>query len=258
MCTVAPIRRGPTVSSGQGRRPRPGRPTAAASCLTSSVAGRPTMRGRGRGSLRYQHAADTGSLAGWIEKRLSGRSVRAGRIVSAGGAIRSPRPTPTWPIPDADDPLAALRRDIGGARGQVLAVESQMAACGFCRRICATKRFSGREVRRQSATSDLVELRQHVASRHRRGVRSPARVNRRARIEWASGARGLAAICRQRRLTDWRGASRRKLLAQLGVEIRIDSTPLAGRDLAGARGGVCCGLQKGGVPIADARLAAGI
>ena len=48
-----------------------------------------------------------------------------------------------------------------------------------------------------------------------------------------------------------------QVLEQLGVEIRIDSTPLAGRDLAG-RAGAFARLAKGGVPIADARVAAGI
>ena len=71
-----------------------------------------------------QHARDTGSLAGWLDKRLS---------EEASAPVGSFLPVARYEAdPDdddlADDPLAALRRDIGAARGQVLAVESQMAA----------------------------------------------------------------------------------------------------------------------------------
>ena len=69
-----------------------------------------------------QHAADTASLAGWIEKRLAEES---------SGPVGSFLPVAKYDAdPDADldaddaDPLAALRRDIGSARGSVLAVES--------------------------------------------------------------------------------------------------------------------------------------
>ena len=47
-----------------------------------------------------------------------------------------------------------------------------------------------------------------------------------------------------------------QVLVQLGVEIRIDSTPL-GADLAG-RAGAFAKLAKAGLPVADARAAAGI
>ena len=70
-----------------------------------------------------QHAADTGSLAGWIDKRLS---------EEASGPVGSFLPVAKYDADadadldadDAADPLALLRRDIGGARGQVLAVET--------------------------------------------------------------------------------------------------------------------------------------
>ena len=74
-----------------------------------------------------QHAADTGSLAGWLDKRLSEEA--SGPVGSFLPVARyEPAPDANLADPDADDPLAALRRDIGGAHGQVLAVESQMAA----------------------------------------------------------------------------------------------------------------------------------
>ena len=63
-----------------------------------------------------QHAADTGSLSGWLEKRLS---------EEASGPVGSFLPVAKYDAdPDADldadladDPLAQLRRDIGSARG---------------------------------------------------------------------------------------------------------------------------------------------
>ena len=48
-----------------------------------------------------------------------------------------------------------------------------------------------------------------------------------------------------------------QLLDQLGVEVSIDSAPLGGRDLL-ARGATVARLVKAGVPIDDARDAAGI
>ena len=48
-----------------------------------------------------------------------------------------------------------------------------------------------------------------------------------------------------------------QILDQLGVEIAIETKPLAGIDLAG-RAGAFQRLTKGGVPLADARRAAGI
>ena len=70
-----------------------------------------------------QHAADTGSLSGWLDKRLS---------EEASGPVGSFLPVAKYDAdPDADlgaaDPLAALRRDIGAAKGQTLLVESQMS-----------------------------------------------------------------------------------------------------------------------------------
>ena len=64
---------------------------------------------------------------GWIEKRLS---------EEASGPTGSFLPVSKYDADpetdldgaDADDPLAALRRDIGAAKGQVLAVETAMAA----------------------------------------------------------------------------------------------------------------------------------
>ena len=65
-----------------------------------------------------QHAADTGSLSGWLDKRLS---------EEASGPVGSFLPVAKYDAdPDADlgaadinaaDPLAALRRDIGAAKG---------------------------------------------------------------------------------------------------------------------------------------------
>ena len=82
----------------------------------------------GAGVSPLQHAADTGSLSGWLDKRLS---------EEASGPVGSFLPVAKYDAdPDADlgaadinaaDPLAALRRDIGAAKGQTLLVESQMS-----------------------------------------------------------------------------------------------------------------------------------
>ena len=91
---------------------------------------------------------------------------------------------------DADDPLAALRRDIGGAKGQVLAVESQMAAAdspaSAPRKDFQVARFGANPPR------DLVELREQVT----RDVAASCGVPRSLLDsgERPSGARSLAAI----------------------------------------------------------------
>ena len=195
-----------------------------------------------------QRASDTGSLAGWLEKRLS---------EEASGPVGSFLPVAKYDAdPDADldaddDPLAALRRDIGSARGQVLAVESQMAAAdspaSAPRKDFQVARFGA------NPPQGLIELRDKVAGdiAGACGV-APGLIDGRASGQAAREA------WRQFVSTSVDGLSRRiesQILAQLGVEIRIDSTPLAGRDLA-ARAAAFARLVKGGVPIADARRAA--
>ena len=69
-----------------------------------------------------QRAADTAGLSGWLEKRLSEEAS------APTGSFLPVAKFDADPDLDADaDPLAALRRDIGGAKGQTLLVESQMA-----------------------------------------------------------------------------------------------------------------------------------
>ena len=218
--------------------------------LAPSVAGRPLAAVGG--CLSLQHAADTGSLAGWLENGWPKK--RPGRSASFLPVARyEPAPDADLADPDADDPLAALRRDIGGAKGQVLAVESQMSAADSPAS-APRKRFPGRALRRESSTrADRAERERRA--RHRRGVRSPARVTRRARIG-ASGARSVAAVC----LDVGDGLARRieaQLVEQLGVVVTFDSAPLGGRDLL-ARAAAFARLAKGGVPIDGARRAAGI
>ena len=73
-----------------------------------------------------QRATDTGSLSGWLEKRLSEESsAPVGSFLPL--AKFDADPDADLAADDADDPLAALRRDIAAARGQVLAVERQMS-----------------------------------------------------------------------------------------------------------------------------------
>ena len=197
------------------------------------------------------HAVDTGSLAGWLERRLS---------EEASGPVGSFLPVAKYDADpdadlddDADDPLAALRRDIGGAKGQVLAVESQMAAAdspaSAPRKDFQVARFGANPPR------DLVELRQQVA----RDVAAACGVPRSLLDSTASGQAAREAW-RQFISTSVDGLARRieaQLLDQLGVEVAIDTGPLGGRDLL-ARASVFRRLVEGKVAIADARDAAGI
>ena len=138
-----------------------------------------------------QHASDTGTLAAWIDKRLGEEaSGPVGAFLPV--ARYEPAPDADLDADDADDPLAQLRRDIGGARGQVLAVESQMAAAdspaSAPRKDFQVARFGANPPR------DLVELRQQVGRDIGVGVRRAAGVTRQLGIR-ASGARSLAAVC---------------------------------------------------------------
>ena len=195
-----------------------------------------------------QRAADTASLASWLDKRLS---------EEASGPVGAFLPVAKYDAdPDADlaaDPLAALRRDIGAARGQVLAVESQMAAADSP----ATAPRKDFQVARFGANPprDLVELRANVT----RDVGSACGVPRALLDSTASG---------QAAREGWRvfvstsvdGLARRlesQIHDQMGVDVAIDSTPLAGRDLL-ARAAVFRRLKEGGLTIADAREASGI
>ena len=74
-----------------------------------------------------QRASDTGTLAAWLDKRLSEEA--SGPVGSFLPVAKfDADPDADLDAADADDPLAALRRDIGAAKGQtLLAVESQMS-----------------------------------------------------------------------------------------------------------------------------------
>ena len=197
-------------------------------------------------------ASDTGSLAGWIERRLS---------EEASSPVGSFLPVARYDADpdadlgdDADDPLAALRRDIGGARGSVLAVESQIAQAdspaSAPRRDYQIARFGA------NPPQGLIELRDKVAADVGaacgipRGLLVASGSAQSARESWrqwiASGVDGLA-----RRIEA-------QLYGQLGVEVSIDTSPLGGRDLVG-RAGAFARLIKGeGLTVADARAATGI
>ena len=105
-----------------------------------------------------QHASDTESLAGWIERRLS---EEASSPVGSFLPVARYDADPDLGDDDAD-PLAALRSDIGGARGQVLAVESQIAQAdspaSAPRRDYQVARFGA------NPPQGLIELRDKVAA----------------------------------------------------------------------------------------------
>ena len=164
-----------------------------------------------------------------------------------------PAPDADLADPDADDPLAALRRDIGGARGQVLAVESQMSAAdspaSAPRKDFQVARFGA------NPPQGLIELREKVTLDIGAAVGVP-RALLDARASGKRRAKRGGSLSR-RRLTAWRGGSKRSCYAQLGVVVAFDSAPLGGRDLL-ARAAAFARLAKGGVDMGDARRAAGI
>ena len=197
-----------------------------------------------------QHARDTGSLAGWLERRLSEESSGP---VGAFLPVAKYDADPDLDADDADDPLALLRRDIGGAKGQTLIVETAMASAdspaSAPRKDFQVARFGANPPR------DLVELREQVT----RDVGASCGVPRALLDSTASGQASREAW-RQFVSTSIDGLARRleaQLYAQLGVEVAIDTGPLGGRDLLG-RAAVFRRLKEGGLTIADARDAAGV
>ena len=200
-----------------------------------------------------QRASDTGSLSGWLEKRLS---------EEASGPTGSFLPVAKFDAdPDADldaadaaDPLAQLRRDIGAAKGQVLAVESQIAQAdspaSAPRKDFVVQRFGADPPR------DLVELREKVTL----DVGAACGIPRALLDASTSGAAREA--WRQFVATSVDGLCRRleaQVLDQLGVGVEFDTSTLGGRDLL-ARGATFRRLagKEGGLSVADARAAAGI
>ena len=198
-----------------------------------------------------QHARDTGSLAAWLDKRLSEEV--SGPVGAFLPVARFDADPDADLDDDADDPLAALRRDIGGARGQTLIVETAMASAdspaSAPRKDFQVARFGAAPPR------DLVELREQVT----RDVGASCGIPRALLDSTASGQASREAW-RQFISTSIDGLARRleaQILDQLGVDVAIDTGPLGGRDLLG-RAAVFRRLKEGGLTIADARDAAGI
>ena len=199
-----------------------------------------------------QRAVDTASLSGWIDKRLS---EEASGPVGAFLPVARFDADPSADLDaDADDPLAQLRRDIGGAKGQTLLVETAMASAdspaSAPRRDYQIARFGANPPR------DLVELREAVS----RDVGSVVRRSRAALLDSTASGQASREAWRQFCATAVDGLARRleaQILAQLGVEVAIDSAPLGGRDLL-ARSTAFRKFTEGGLSLDDARQAAGI
>ena len=200
-----------------------------------------------------QHARDTGSLAGWLEKRLSEEtSAPVGAFLPVARYDADPDADLDG---DADDPLAQLRRDIGAARGQLLAVESQIAQAdspaSAPRRDYQVARFGANPPRA------LVELREKVTLDVGAACGVP-----RALLDASTSGQAAREAWRQFIATSVDGLARRleaQVLAQLGVEVAIDTSTLGGRDVQ-ARAAAFRRLagKEGGLTIDDARAAAGI
>ena len=201
-----------------------------------------------------QHAADTGQLAGWLDKRLAEES--SGPVGSFLPVARSDV-DPGVDFDDADDPVAdpllALQNDVGKAGGRVLIVESQIAAAdspaGAPRRDMQVARFGA------NPPEALIELRDRVAL----DVGGACGIPRALLMSSTSAgalregwrqfvATGVDALCRK---------IEAQIGDQLGATVALSSEPLAGRDLL-ARGATVARLVKAGVDVDAAREAAGI
>ena len=189
-----------------------------------------------------QRASDTAGVAGWLEKRLAEEaSGPTGSFLPV--ARYEPAPDADLADPDADDPLAALRRDIGAARGQTLLVETAMASAdspaSAPRKDFQVARFGA------NPPQGLIELREKVTLDIGAACGVP-----RGLLDASTGGQASREAWRQFVSTSVDGLARRieaQVLAQLGVEIRIDSTPLAGRDLA-ARAAAFATARQGRCP----------
>ena len=199
-----------------------------------------------------QRAADTGSLSGWLERRLSEEaSAPTGSFLPV--AKYEPGADVDLTDPDADDPLGQLRADIGSAKGQTLLVESQMSLAdspaSAPRRDYQTQRFGA------NPPGDLVELREAVS----RDIGAACGVPR-ALLDSTASGQAARESWRQFVSTSMSGLCRRleaQIGEQLGVAVVIDTSPLGGRDLAG-RASAFARLIKGGLTTEAARSAAGI
>ena len=199
-----------------------------------------------------QHAADTGSLAGWLERRLSEESSGpVGAFLPV--AKYDADPDADLDADDADDPLAALRRDIGAARWQTLLVETAMAAAdspaSAPRRDYQVARFGANPPR------DLVELRANVT----RDIGASCGVPR-ALLDSSASGQAVRESWRVFVSTSVDGLCRRleaQLRVQLGVAVSFDTEKLGGRDLL-ARASAFRRFTEAGMSVADARDAAGI
>ena len=199
-----------------------------------------------------QHASDTGSLAGWLDKRLAEES--SGPVGSFLPVAKyEPGTDADLTDADADDPLAQFRCDIGNARGQVLAVESQMSLAdspaSAPRRDYQVARFGANPPR------DLVELREAVTLDVGIACGIP-----RALLDSTASGQAARESWREFVATSVSGVARRieaQIGEQLGVEVAIDTAPLGGRDVQ-ARASAFRRLKEGGLSVAEARLPAGI
>ena len=199
------------------------------------------------------HAADTGSLAGWLERRLSEES--SGPVGAFLPVAKYDADPDADLDDDADDPLAALRRDIGAARGQTLLVETALASAdspaSAPRKDFQVARFGANPPR------DLVELRQHVTLDIGAACGIP-----RALLDASTSGQAMREGWREFISTSVDGLARRieaQLYAQLGVTVSIDTATLGGRDVQ-ARAAAFRRLagKEGGLTIDNARAAAGI
>ena len=194
-----------------------------------------------------QHASDTANLAGWLERRLG---------EEASAPVGSFLPVARYaadPDADLDDTDAALRSDIGRARGQVLAVESQIAQAdspaSAPRRDYQTLRFGANPPDGLIQLRDKVTLDIGAACGVPRALLDAAASGQSAREGGDNISRHRLTVSAvelsRKSLTSW--ASRCRL-----IPLRSAAAIWAARASAFAR------LIKGGLTVGAAREASGI
>ena len=117
-------RAGPSSSTQMGDKQNPA--TRFCICAGWSTPARPWA-----GVSPLQRASDSGSISSaWVEKRLAEEA--SGPVGSFLPIARyEPAPDADLANPDADDPLLAIRRDIGAARGSNSRGRNRNGVCGF-------------------------------------------------------------------------------------------------------------------------------
>ena len=175
-----------------------------------------------------QHASDTASLSGWLERRLSEEaSASSGSFLP----VAKFEPADGADLTDddqADDPLGQLRADIGNAAGQTLLVESQMSLADSP----ASPRHAGIIKSPDSARILHAILSSCVSRLHATWARRAGSRERYSTRQHRDKRRAkVGGNLSRHRCPDCVGRIEAQVLDQLGVAVVFDTTSLGGVDI---------------------------